>query len=106
MFATGTLYGDEKFCIINNNKKVIYNTGRTNNKVELYGSSCTKRFEYYDVLQDPLEKNLLPEDTAAEFSVLKNELLKFADSASDTPKQKAVVDKSLRLKLESLGYVQ
>ena len=36
VFATGTISGDEKFCVINNNKKVIYNTGRTNNKVGFF----------------------------------------------------------------------
>jgi arylsulfatase A-like enzyme len=106
VYASGTRYGDEKFCIIADNKKVILNTGDSSNKGPLIGYTNRERFEYYNVSDDPLEQDTLAEDASVTFPLLKDTLVHFSDTVSSDSQQKAVVGRELRQKLESIGYVQ
>lgn len=106
VYATGTLYFDKKFTAICGDKKVIFNTGDTSNQNPMIGHASAERFEFYNLLHDPLEQEPLTEDADAEFSKIKEMLLRFSTAASPDARQKATVDKSLEEQLKSLGYVQ
>lgn len=104
--ASGTLYGDEKFCLIRNNKKVIFNTGYTKDKGALFGQSDGKQFEFYDLAADPLEQVCRSDTNDDEFSAMKDELMQSSLAVLPEAGGKAVVDEALKNKLKTLGYMQ
>ena len=59
LFATGTLYGSEKYCLIRDNKKMIITTDRKERKWNLIGHKNENRRELYNIRNDAFERNNL-----------------------------------------------
>jgi arylsulfatase A-like enzyme len=108
IFATGTYYGDEKYCLIKDNQKVILNTGNTEKKFSLIGSSSEVEFELYDLSKDPAEKDNQIDDRPAIASQLKNILRQFKDQRSPYQQIESaiIIDDSLQEQLRALGYLE
>jgi len=105
VFASGTLYDVEKYCLISGHKKLIFNSPEK--KRPLAGFTSRVAFELYDIDKDPLEKQPLAIDGVKEFLMLKTELERFIRLYAGGKGQKTSIagDKELQDKLKSLGYL-
>ena len=105
IFAMGTLYGDEKYCLIKDNKKIIINTGNKKGKKNLVGSKNKSSLELYDMAKDPLERENLVSIRPKEASRLKNLLDQFLMAQSAFKSKRTILDKKTKEQLKSLGYL-
>jgi arylsulfatase A-like enzyme len=107
IFAAGILYGGEKYCLIKDDKKIIFNTENIQGKWDLVGYTNPNRFEFYDIHKDPLEKESIPYDQVT-MAVLKKDLdeLKNLKSSTQVETSVTVIDEDLKERLKSLGYIQ
>ncbi|MCK4761850.1 MAG: sulfatase-like hydrolase/transferase, partial [Candidatus Aminicenantes bacterium] len=108
IFVTGTLYGDEKFALIKNGLKIIFNSGKKKGKNTLTGYKPGEKYEIYDLNKDPFEKfNLLNEIPGSRFLELKKELERFIATAGALKGEKITPEKEKEIeeKLKSLGYL-
>jgi arylsulfatase A-like enzyme len=106
VFATGILYGPEKYCLIKDSCKLILNTDQKKNKWNLIGHRYEGPAEYYDLHSDPREQtNTLGSENQR---MLQEELAGFRDMPSlfGTQQLAGHLKKDIRAKLEALGYVQ
>jgi choline-sulfatase len=106
VFATGTLYGDEKFCLIQNGAKLIINTGETDGKCELTGWSSDSRFELYKLGTDPGERDNLVDREPGLVHALEQSLTELAGQTSPFQRRTTSLDKRTREALQALGYVR
>lgn len=110
IFAAGTLYGNEKYCLIKDNKKIIMNTDRGEKKWSLIGYGSDSRIEYYDLNEDPFEKENLVNIEIKTIPPLEEDLEKFKNMESlfeeEYGESIIVIDDELKDKLSSLGYLQ
>ncbi|MCP5106802.1 MAG: sulfatase-like hydrolase/transferase [bacterium] len=105
-FASGTLYNDEKYCLIDEeNWKLIINTGDETEKNKLIGFSNKDQFELYDLNSDPLEKENLKDAEPAKLVRLRKELEQRVNVKSIFKRKKTVIDRKTRDRLKSLGYL-
>lgn len=104
IFAMGTLYGDEKYCVIKDNRKIIINTGNKKEKKNLVGCRNKSKFEFYDMAKDPLETENLANAQPKNAARLKNILDKFMMDKSAFKSKRATLDKKTKDQLKSLGY--
>jgi arylsulfatase A-like enzyme len=105
IFAMGTLYGDEKYCLIKDNNKIIINTGNRKGKGNLIGSGNKSKLEFYDMAKDPMETENLANAQPKNAARLKNLLDKFIRDKSVFKSKKTVLDKKTKEQLKSLGYL-
>jgi arylsulfatase A-like enzyme len=107
IFSLGTLYGDEKYCLIKDNMKIIRNTGRKKGKKGLAGYRSNEKFELYDLAIDPFETHNLRLEKPDLFLKLKKELQKYKKSGDPLIGKKILPEKDseLKEKLKSLGYL-
>lgn len=107
LFAVGTLYGDEKYCLVKNDMKFILNSGKSEDKRFLIGYGSKERFELYDLIKDPFEKHNLSLAMPSAIQSLKKELKAFINAGLEIPGQKISLEKEkeLKEKLKSLGYM-
>lgn len=106
IFAMGTLYGDEKYCLICGDRKLIRNTGEEEKKKnKLIGFKSKSKIELYDISKDPLEKENLVNIEHKEVSRLKKVLDEFINARSIYKSKKAILDKKTKEELKSLGYL-
>ena len=109
IFAVGTFYGDEKYCLIKDNKKIIFNTGKIAKKAPLVGYKNKNRLEFYDLEEDLFERENLANNEGKMVYQLEDELGKFKKKESifqvEYDETVIVIDKKLKEKLSSLGYL-
>ncbi len=106
IFSTGTIYGDEKYCILKDNLKYILNTGEQMGKIELTGYSSDFEFEVYNLESDPLEMDNLINVESEAISQLEIELTKYIAVSTPFKSEKVYIDKELKEKLKALGYLK
>ena len=104
IFAMGTLRGDEKYCLILGNKKLIINTGIKKGKIRLIGYKKKRKFEFYDITNDPFEKENLTEVEQKKALQMKKVLDTLIRRGSTFKSKRAVLDKKAKEQLKSLGY--
>lgn len=105
IFAMATLYGDEKYCLIWNNKKIIINTRNKRGKIKLIGFRNKRKLEFYDITEDPLEKKNLARIEPKRAALYKKQLNKFIKAKSAFKSKKTTMDKKTKEQLKSLGYL-
>jgi arylsulfatase A-like enzyme len=105
IFAMGTLYGDEKYCLIRGDRKLIINSGDGKKKNRLIGFRNKSKMELYDIKKDPLEKENLANMEHKEVSRLKKVLEEFINAQSVFKSKKVILDKKTKEELKSLGYL-
>ncbi len=105
IFAMGTLRGDEKYCLIHQDRKLIVNTGNKTRKAKLIGYKKKRKFEFYDITNDPLEKENLTEVEQKKALQMKKVLDEFIKAESMFKSKKAILDKKTKERLKSLGYL-
>ena len=107
MFSMGSLYGDEKYCLIEGNMKIIQNSGLKREKKALTGYRSNETFELYNLETDPFETTNLRHDESKIFEKLKRGLQRFKNLPGSLQRKKVPLDKESRLKekLKSLGYL-
>jgi arylsulfatase A-like enzyme len=106
VFATATLYGTEKMCVIKNGHKYIHNTERSRHKWKLIGYASPDTAECYNLDTDPSESvNRAPH--CAESTNLTAALETFLQMPPVCAEQitRAVIDKNTKKQLEALGYI-
>jgi arylsulfatase A-like enzyme len=105
IFAMGTLRGDEKYCLIHQDRKLIVNTGNKTRKAKLIGYRKKRKFEFYDITGDPLEKKNLAEVEQKKALQMKKVLDTLIRRGSTFKSKRAVLDKKAKEQLKSLGYL-
>lgn len=113
IFAEGILLGDYKRAIINNNWKLIENSGYINqDTLGLYGDLTRYvipkyhfSYELYNLGNDPDEKNNLIEKENEEFIKLRAKMRRYRVTL-EGPNKKIEIDRNKKLEdLRSLGYI-
>ena len=105
IFAMGTLRGDEKYCLIHQDRKLIVNTGNKTRKAKLIGYKKKRKFEFYDITRDPLEKKNLTEVEQKKALQMKKILDTWIRRGSTFKRKRAILDKKAKEQLKSLGYL-
>jgi len=106
IFATGTHFGDEKYSLMKNQDKIIFNTGITKNKKPFKGYKNPNVTELYDLNNDPHEKIDLANKDIKRSDRLKKELDIYINKKSSFKSKSIKMDKETRERLKSLGYIQ
>ena len=105
VFAMGTLYGDEKYCLIQDNNKIIINTGNRKGKGKLVGPRNKSKLEFYDIAKDPLETENLAASQPENAGRFKTLLDKYIRNQAVYKSKKRTMDKKTKKQLKSLGYL-
>jgi arylsulfatase A-like enzyme len=104
IFASGSLYGEEKYCLIKKGMKLIFNSfGEFR---PLIGWKSEEKYELFCLSDDPVEQVNLRLRNPEAFLELKKELAKFISLSVEEGKSLSPgKDKELKEKLKSLGYL-
>ncbi|MFC1668010.1 sulfatase, partial [Chlamydiota bacterium] len=106
VFSMGTLYGDEKYCLIKNDTKLIFNTFNKNEKQVLIGKMSDIPYELYDLANDPSEKNNIKKRDETLFKNMEKELSTFTQIQSPYREETIEMDEDREQAFRSLGYAQ
>jgi choline-sulfatase len=106
VFAAGTLHGDEKFCLIKGDWKVILNTQDLTTNRPLIGFRAEDSVELYDLKTDPREKRNLRREKPKLSAGLLKELAALINTESPIQARKKIIDEKTAERLKSLGYLQ
>jgi len=107
LYASGTLYGPEAYCMMQSAQKLIYRSGDELGKWSLVGPQSPAGYQLFDLDRDPEELN----NRAAIGGVppdLEGQLLDYMSiiPRASSPQSVHVGGEEMRRQLESLGYVQ
>jgi arylsulfatase A-like enzyme len=107
LYASGTLYGPESYCLMQSGRKLIYRSNNDQGKWTLKGPHPAPGYQLYELNRDPGEQR----DLAPTHGVppdLDRQLADYLNSAPEfAPLQNLrIISKDMRRQLESLGYVQ
>jgi len=107
LYASGTLYGPESYCLMQADRKLIYRSSDDRGKWTLKGPYPDMGYQLFNLAQDPGEQ----QDLAATKEVppvLDRQLADYILSSPKIipPQTVHVAGKEMRRQLESLGYVQ
>ncbi len=105
LFATGTLYGPEKYCVIRGKHKLIMNTENSADKNTLIGYHYPPGYEHFLLDTDMAEHNPLQDVDNKTREFLEKQLLSFMSISADTGNKNIVLDKNLKEKLGTIGYI-
>ncbi|MDH4271457.1 MAG: sulfatase-like hydrolase/transferase [Candidatus Aminicenantes bacterium] len=106
VFAAGTIHGDEKFCLIKDDWKVILNTNDLTTNRPLIGFRAEDAVELYDLKSDPGERHNLRDGKSGEIAGLLKELASLINTESPIQARKEILDQKTVERLKSLGYLQ
>jgi arylsulfatase A-like enzyme len=106
VFAAGTLHGDEKFCLIKGDWKVILNTEDMTTNRPLIGFRAEDRVELYDLKTDPRERKNLRREKPKLLSGLLKELAVLINTESPIQAREKIIDEKTAERLKSLGYLK
>jgi arylsulfatase A-like enzyme len=110
IFATGTLYGSEKYCLVRDNKKMIITTDRKERKWNLIGAQYENSCELYNMRDDAYERDNLINTHDGDRTSMEKDLASFTHMASAFQWKgegaDIVIDEGLKEKLSSLGYLE
>jgi hypothetical protein len=101
------LYGPEAYCLILNNRKLIYRTSDQAGKWTLLGPQAPAGYQFFDLSRDPAEHNNLAAagKAPADLDRLLEDYIRTVPLAVPTQSVHVSGD-AMRRQLESLGYVQ
>jgi arylsulfatase A-like enzyme len=107
IYASGMLYGPEAYCLILNNRKLIYRTSDQAGKWTLLGPQAPAGYQFFDLERDPTEHNNLAAagKAPADLDRLLEDYIRTVPLAVPTQSVHVSGD-AMRRQLESLGYVQ
>jgi arylsulfatase A-like enzyme len=106
VFAAGTLYGREKFCLIDRNIKLIHNNQDSKIFFELIGSNNNEEYELYDLKTDPDERINLIHVNKEMAKRLKKDLSSIIKNKKSLAHTRQVeLDPEIKKRLKSLGYL-
>jgi choline-sulfatase len=105
VFATGTIHGDEKYGLIEGDRKIIINTGYREKKRKLIGPHSADAVELYDLARDPHEQKNLRFDERQVLGRLMKEIARLMDATPAFQPGKRAIDKETEERLKSLGYL-
>gem|GEM_PF-1133585 len=105
VFATGTLYGPERYCLMSGDKKIVVNTDDDVGKLELVGYAGTSPAELYDLSIDPLEQADRQMSDPETLSELGRALVEFRDLPRLAGRRSTIMDEDLKQRLRSVGYL-
>lgn len=107
LFSMGTLYGDEKYCLIDGEYKIIFNTGiKDTKKFDMPINYLKEGMEIYNLPSDPHEKEDLAHINGETFVALKKKLLEFKSHQSLPAGNKIIITDEVKENLKTLGYIQ
>ena len=106
VFATGTFYGTEKYCLIKENMKLIQNTDQTKGKKDLIGYINPGKTELYNLDKDRLETINLSNADKEKLKRLGKDLAKYVHVGHSLSNRRIFLNEELKEDLKSLGYVQ
>jgi len=106
IFATATLCGDEKYTLIEDQNKIIFNTGITDGKEKLQGYRNQNALELYSLHIDPKERDDLANQKINFTDKLKEKLDNYINLKSIFKTKKIEMNEETRQRLKSLGYIQ
>lgn len=104
IFATGIMYGRNKYCLIRNKKKIICNS-INKNKVHELKNWKNKSYEYYEISSDPGESENLFKEKTSEVLKLVKLLNQFILLNPDFKKSEKTLGKDMQERLKTLGYL-
>ena len=107
LYASGTLYGPEAYCLMQSGQKLVYRSRDEQGKWRLNGPQSPAGYQLFDLDRDPEEQN----NRAAIGGVppdLEGQLLDYMRTVprAVSPQSVHVGGEEMRRQLESLGYVQ
>jgi arylsulfatase A-like enzyme len=105
VFATGTIHGDEKYCLIEGERKIIINTGQRAKKRRLIGPHSADAIELYDLSRDPHERHNLRFEERKKLGRLMKRIARLMDATPAFEPGKKAIDKLTEERLRSLGYI-
>jgi arylsulfatase A-like enzyme len=109
LFAMGTLYGHERYCLIEDGLKMILNTPNAIGKLALVGNESPAGVELYDLSADPGEADDLMKAAgqvdAETIARLKQNLEDLSKVAPRFGGRRVLPGKKLKDDLRSLGYL-
>ena len=104
VFATGIMYGNNKYCLIRNKKKIICNSIEKN-KVHELKNWKNKSYEYYNISSDPGETKNLFSAGKIEIKKMVKLINKFILLNQAFQKTRGLIDKDMQERLKTLGYL-
>jgi arylsulfatase A-like enzyme len=105
VFATGTIHGDEKYGLIEGDRKIILNTGHRAKKRRLIGPRSADAVELYDLSRDPHERHNLRFEERHKLARLMKRIARLMDATPAFQAGKKAIDKLTEERLKSLGYL-
>ncbi len=110
VFATGTLYGNEKYCLIRDTKKMIITTASKRKKWNLIGYRNDNSCELYNTSNDMHERDTLICGCDEEGQSMEKDLALFAGMTTNFQQKnnlsEVALGGTLKERLESLGYLE
>jgi arylsulfatase A-like enzyme len=104
VLAVSTLYGREKYAVLNRAHKLILNTAATRDGVRLVGNEAWGAQEVYDLIHDPNESHLAPNNLPASPDWV-DTLHQVHAAAQEGSEEQVRPSASLHEQLRALGYV-
>jgi arylsulfatase A-like enzyme len=105
VYAAGTLYGREKYCVIRGDDKLIVNTEDDSYKLDLTGLRSDAPYEVYSLEDDPLELNDLAGQDPRTVSELGRIVQELNHLGGLEKAKQASMDGELERRLRSVGYL-
>jgi arylsulfatase A-like enzyme len=105
VFATGTIHGDEKYCLIQGDRKIVINTGYREKKRKLVGPHSAEAIELYDLNLDPREQKNLRLMERKRLGRLMRRIARLMNATPAFQAGKKAIDKQTEERLRSLGYL-
>jgi choline-sulfatase len=104
LFVAGTLYGEEKNCLIHGPYKLIVNTGEKDGKQRFIGNQGESEVELYNLTKDPLEQNNIKDFMPQQADLMMKQLSEYTRHQPFQNIKEIKLNKDIEKQLKSLGY--